>query len=188
MEKLRIGINNLLAKVGYKITKADPPETMGRRTWDNFIMEQHRPLIKGKVLDAGSGDSGWSIEQFGSQCELTTFDQFEGKNIDVSGDLSKLSSYFPPESFDVVICMEVMEHVAQPFVVIEEIRKVLKPGGILLATAPFEHGLHGEEYGDYFRYTRQGWRKILSNFSEVKDIKWLGPELTPKQYFAYAIK
>jgi SAM-dependent methyltransferase len=185
---IRLHINNLLAHAGYKITKSDPPETMTRRGWDNMIMQEHRSLITGTVLDAGSGNSGWSKETFGSHCSLTTFDQFKDMNIDVSGDLTRLSSYFPPEHFDAVICMEVMEHVAQPFQVIEEIRTVLKPGGALLATTPFEHGLHGEEYGDYFRYTRQGWQQLLSQFSEVKEVRWLGPEDHPKQYFVYAIK
>ena len=185
---IKLQINNLLARTGYKITKADPAETMTRRGWDNMMMEDHRSLVTGNVLDAGSGNSGWSKDMFGNQCSLITFDQFNDVNIDISGDLTKLSSYFTPEQFDVVICMEVMEHVAQPFKVIEEIRAVLKPGGILLATTPFEHGLHGEDYGDYFRYTRQGWQQLLLNFSEVKEIKWLGPEERPKQYFVYAVK
>lgn len=188
MEKFRIALNNTFAKFGYKITKADPPETMGRRAWVDSMIKDHTALIRGNVLDAGSGAAGWSKENFGKQCTLTTFDQFEAPNIDISGDLLKLSSYFPAEQFDTVICMEVMEHVAQPFVVIEEIRKILKPGGVLLATTPFEHGLHGEDYGDYFRYTRQGWKQLLSNFSEVREIKWLGPEDRPRQYFIYAIK
>jgi len=41
------------------------------------------------------------------------------------------------ESFDVVLCSEVLEHIPDPVAAIKEFSRILKPGGTLLITAPF---------------------------------------------------
>ncbi len=43
----------------------------------------------------------------------------------------------PPEGFDVVICLDVLEHVPQPQDLVRQLAGWLKPGGFLLAHAPF---------------------------------------------------
>ena len=49
-------------------------------------------------------------------------------------DAAKLP--FPGESFDAVLCIEVLEHLFLPQVALSEIRRVLRPGGRLIATTP----------------------------------------------------
>lgn len=46
---------------------------------------------------------------------------------------------FPNETFDVCLCTEVLEHILNVKVILQEIRRVLKPGGQLLVTVPY-HG------------------------------------------------
>ena len=50
------------------------------------------------------------------------------------GDIQSLAH--PPESFDVVISCETIEHVPEPLTALRELRRVLKPGGKLLLTTP----------------------------------------------------
>jgi SAM-dependent methyltransferase len=45
------------------------------------------------------------------------------------------------ERYDGVVCMEVLEHVVELDAVIDRLRRVLKPGGILLVSVPVETGL-----------------------------------------------
>jgi SAM-dependent methyltransferase len=45
---------------------------------------------------------------------------------------------FPDNHFDLIISVEVIEHVGQPERMIEEIQRVLKPGGLLIITYPRE--------------------------------------------------
>jgi SAM-dependent methyltransferase len=67
----------------------------------------------------------------------------------------------PENSFDSVLCTQVLEHVAHPQKVVAEIFRVLKPGGRVLLTAPQWNELH-EIPHDYFRYTRYGLDYLLA--------------------------
>lgn len=71
---------------------------------------------------------------------------------------------FQAESFDVVLCTEVMEHIAEPKLLVQEIHRVLKQGGHLILTTPFLVPEHEAPY-DFFRYTRYGLRHLLQQAS-----------------------
>jgi SAM-dependent methyltransferase len=86
---------------------------------------------------------------------------------DVCGDLLALP--FPDNTLDGVILTEVLEHCTDPVGAVNQTRRVLKPGGLLLVTSPFvwpEHGIEGE-YKDYWRFTRDGWGFLLKAFKDV---------------------
>lgn len=86
---------------------------------------------------------------------------------DVRGNLLALP--FPDASIDGVILTEVLEHCTDPIGAVNQARRVLKPGGLLLVTSPFiwpEHGIDGE-YRDYWRFTRHGWELLLQKFDDV---------------------
>ncbi len=66
-------------------------------------------------------------------------------------------------SFDCVICSEMLEHTPDPKSVIEEISRVLKPGGIVLICVPFSTRIHADPY-DYGRYTDYFWSETLTRY------------------------
>jgi ubiquinone/menaquinone biosynthesis C-methylase UbiE len=78
----------------------------------------------------------------------------------------------PDESFDVVICSEVLEHVPEPIKVIKEFSRILRQGGRLFLTAPLCCGIHQEPYIYYSGYTPFWYNRFLSEFG-FKDIKIL---------------
>ena len=52
-------------------------------------------------------------------------------------DLARpLSPLFPRSTLDLVLCTEVMEHVSQPVVVLRNLYELMRPGGVLVLTAP----------------------------------------------------
>src|SRR5436190_14960421 len=64
--------------------------------------------------------------------------------VDVVYDGKKIP--FPDGEFDYVFSTEVMEHVPEPKDFLNEIYRVLKPGGVLIMTVPFMVPLHEEPY------------------------------------------
>ncbi|MCC5628121.1 class I SAM-dependent methyltransferase [Nostoc sphaeroides CHAB 2801] len=63
---------------------------------------------------------------------------------------------------DCAIATEVFEHCPEPEIVIKEILRVLKPGGILFFTVPFLWPLHTVPYDEY-RYTPFSLERHLRN-------------------------
>ena len=73
---------------------------------------------------------------------------------------------FKNEAFDAVIAQAVLEHVLDPGIVVSEITRVLKKGGIVYAETPFMQQVHEGAY-DFTRYTRSGHRWLFREFEEI---------------------
>jgi SAM-dependent methyltransferase len=70
--------------------------------------------------------------------------------------------------FDLVICTQVLEYIPEPAAVIAEIRRVLKPGGCLLLSAPAIFPRDSEH--DLWRFLPDGLRYLLREFQQVEVI------------------
>ena len=73
----------------------------------------------------------------------------------------------PDQLFDLVVCTEVLEHTYQPFAAVDEIFRMLKKGGLLLMTTPFNFRIHGP-LPDCWRFTEHGIRALLRKFDSVQ--------------------
>jgi SAM-dependent methyltransferase len=62
-----------------------------------------------------------------------------------AGDL--MSARYEPGTFDLVVCLEVVEHMAEPAAEFHELQRVLRPGGLLLLTTPNFDGLSRRALG-----------------------------------------
>jgi len=82
-------------------------------------------------------------------------------NIDVVADAHLLP--FKSASFDIVYSIAVLEHVRKPWIVADEINRILRPGGYVVLELPFLNVIHDDH--DYFRFTDKG---IQSLFDESK--------------------
>lgn len=89
------------------------------------------------------------------------FDFYPGKNVDVVGDVHRLSSYFPPdEKFDVIYTSACFEHFAMPWIVAVEISKMLKIGGFLYVATHFSFGTH-ERPWNFFQFSDMGLKVLF---------------------------
>lgn len=80
------------------------------------------------------------------------------KRADVYADLHRLP--VADEKFDVVLCTQVLEHVAQPDLVLLEANRILRTGGLAVITVPFMAAEH-EVPNDYLRFTTFGISELL---------------------------
>jgi SAM-dependent methyltransferase len=63
------------------------------------------------------------------------------------------------DSFDTVLATDVVEHIANPSLLWQEMARLLKPAGRLIVTVPFLYGIH-EMPHDYYRYTEFGLKYL----------------------------
>lgn len=111
-----------------------------------------------KTLDVGSR-RGRHAEWFPN---TITIDLDVANDPDLVADAHNLP--FPDNSYEVVICREVLEHVENPFVVMAELHRVLAPGGTLLLSTRFLFPIH-EAPNDHWRFTRYSLANLTKQFS-----------------------
>lgn len=115
-----------------------------------------------RTLDVGGG-SGPYKKYFPNR---VCIDSEAGDGVDVVGDAHDLSRFRNGE-FERVLCTEVLEHLHTPQKAIDEMRRVLAPGGKLILTTRFIFPLHNIP-GDYFRFTRYGLAHLLRDWKTVE--------------------
>jgi SAM-dependent methyltransferase len=76
---------------------------------------------------------------------------------------------FDDASFDTVVCTQVLEHAAKPWILFAEMTRILRADGVLILTIPFSYRLHSEPY-DFYRYTHHGLR-ALAEQNELEVVK-----------------
>ena len=120
-----------------------------------------------KVLDIGAGELPY--KEYFNKCRYYTQDIFNYNNaIDYVSDAKKIP--VKDNSFDYVICTQVLEHINEPHLVIKEMHRLLKKGGKVYLTTHGNFEEHSIPY-DFFRYTRYGLAFLAtSNNFKVKSI------------------
>lgn len=117
--------------------------------------------LGGDLLDLGCGSSPYK--------GILTFKSYRGLEIDspltrgrgIADDFYKGGRLpYLDQSYDSVLCNQVLEHVFEPDEFLSEINRVLKPGGKLLLSVPFVWDEH-EQPNDYARYSSFGLHALL---------------------------
>jgi SAM-dependent methyltransferase len=112
----------------------------------------------GKVLDCGAGLRPVSRRN------VVTTDIFPYPTTDVLAINERLP--FKEGSFDAVLSLHVLEHVADPFLCARELYRVLKPGGTLFAVTPMIVPEHGFPH-HFFNPTREGLPRLFGRTRET---------------------
>jgi SAM-dependent methyltransferase len=102
-----------------------------------------------RILDAGAGELKYRPLCAHLDYVSQDFGVYDGRGdsigfqtghwdtskVDILSDITQIPE--SDASFDAVMCIEVLEHVPGPVEALHELSRVLKPGGILVLTAPF---------------------------------------------------
>lgn len=121
------------------------PTYRNRYRFIKSALEKYGRFEKGLSLGTGEGDYDAMIAQYCEQltaCDINAADVAFAKalnaniqNIDYQVE-NALELSFADNSFDLLVSVEVIEHVGQPARMTKEIARVLKPGGIAFITFP----------------------------------------------------
>ncbi|MGQ9688164.1 MAG: class I SAM-dependent methyltransferase [Desulfobaccales bacterium] len=136
------------------------------------------PRLRGRVLDVGCGNQPYrpflppEVEYVALDYPFTQAGLHPRVRPGIYGDARTLP--FADQSFDAVLCFQVLEHVDRPEAVIRELARVLKPGGLGLLSAPFCYNLHMEPY-DFYRFSPYGVKALLESHGlAVRELRGQG--------------
>lgn len=157
--------------------------TTDRETWLKNKLEK---IPQGNsILDAGAGELQY--KKFCTHLKYTSqdFGEYDGKGnqiglqmggwdnskLDIVSDI--LSIPRDNNSFDSIMCIEVLEHLPNPNDALKELSRLLKPNGILIVTAPFCSFTHFAPYHFSTGFSKYYYEDIL----KLNGLKIL--EITP---------
>lgn len=150
--------------------------------WDKFFQEKMLKIFTEKktVLDIGGGlrtgvskgnrmdkKNAW-LEEYIKRVDYKVMDKVVAYGPDLVGDVQKMD--FSDSNWDAVICIAVLEHVEEPQRAVQEIYRVLTPGGFCFIYVPFLYYYHPmkDYYNDYYRFTYDGVKYLTRQFSQVE--------------------
>jgi len=172
-------MRNILKKIPFINNLAKKLNNLNQRT--EWVKYQIKKIPNNyKLLDAGCGNQQFRIfckhldykaQDFGKY----TRDDKEiigsnkggiGGNLGYQyGDLDYIGEIWNIEesdnTFDVVLCTEVLEHIPYPVKTIKEFSRLIKPGGKLILTAPSNCLRHMDPYFFYSGFSDRWYERFL---------------------------
>ncbi len=140
-----------------------------------------RQYCRGQVLDVGGWDFFLTLKKKGVKFDhWITLDNSDRKMLTldepnfecVLGDGCNMT--FPDGSFDTVLNIQVLEHVMEPIKMVNEIGRVLKPGGHAIFLIPQTGYMHFAPY-HYYNFTRFWIEESFANAGlEIVELNGIG--------------
>ena len=137
-----------------------------------FAQRQLTPAIvrAAAILEVGSYDTSGSVRPHAESLEPASYlgvDIAPGPRVDQLCDVRDLVSHFGPERFDIVIATELVEHVRDWRTAFQNMKGVLRVGGMLVVTTrsrgfPYHFGPD-----DWWRYEPADLSRIAADFDEL---------------------
>jgi SAM-dependent methyltransferase len=157
------------SRIGRIVERIVPKLGRNRAAAQNFaalrrlILDESPEVVRVLVLGGSILGEGMK-ELFDDRVELVETDISIGPRTQIVSDATSIP--FDDGSFDAVVAQALLEHVTDPFLVVDEIHRVLKRRGYVYAEVPFMQQVHGGAY-DFHRFTHLGLLRLFRRFTEV---------------------
>jgi len=153
-----------------------------RKNINKFLASMKKLLINKKnVLEIGEywGDYIGAKTLY-KNINIKSLDIDNDHNPDYCMDITKRTK-FNNETFDSIICLEVLEHTRNPFDAIKEITRILQRNGLLFISVPCNYRIHSP-FPDSWRFTHHSFKVIAEDYN-YKIIKLNCIELNERLLF-----
>ena len=108
-----------------------------------------------RILDAGAGECRhkkyFAHASYVSQDLCIGDAKWDFSKVDIRSEIYNIP--VANESYDYILCTEVLEHLKYPDLAFKEFQRILKKGGKLFVICPLTFAEHQQPH-DYFRYTQ----------------------------------
>lgn len=172
-----------------KVAKATLHTLSGNRKVYYKKVEAIAQKSKNKVvLEIGSGIAVKGKYTYSTEHLFTKCKEFVKTDInpDFGHKVLDITKMKTKNKYDVILCLNVLEHVYDFQLAVDNLRASLTKNGQLVVAVPFAFPLH-DEPGDYWRFTEHSLRRILKDFSKV-EIHHQRSRRWPTGYFVIAKK
>lgn len=170
------------------------------RKWDPYAHAKYEILlswlgdIKGKsayIVGVGSGEFAAYLALKGAQVTVSDIDEkilkiasstAASMNVHFEMGVARIEDLPRGKLYDIVVALDVLEHVLDDQVGMSNLRAITKPNGTVLLTVPalpFVYGSHDESPGHFRRYTKKSILKIAAQDSKAVKIRYFGFCLIP---------
>ncbi len=150
--------------------------------------------LEGRTLDVGCGIGDLCLFRENTVgCDVNPYNVNHCKERGVKeAYLIEDGFPFPEKAFDSVLLDNVLEHLEEPSIVLDEVRRVLKDGGRFVVGVPGEKGYASDPDHKVF-YDKEGLRALMKSygfreettFCTPVDLKFLSKKL--RQYCLYGV-
>lgn len=171
----RSGLRQLYRRAVFRLSESGPP----RRTFSAAEAVAHVLQLKpaARILVIGAGDTSFPGD-------VTYTDVAFGRNVACIADAHDLP--FVSGTFDACVANAVLEHVVDPYRCVDEIVRVLAPGGFVYAETPFMQPVHMRAH-DFTRFTYLGHRRLFRRFQDIRSGVCGGSGTSAAQLLRYGI-
>jgi SAM-dependent methyltransferase len=147
------------------------------RSLEDAMIEETLSTIEGTIVELGALGDGRKSAALVATKYLTT-----NVTPDATMTLDATAMTLEDDSVDAFLCESMLEHVGQPELVVREVLRTLRPGGVLILATPWMYPYHAAP-DDFLRFSQSALRNLLTGF-EIVESKPVGNYWTTMATFA----
>ncbi|MCC6434439.1 MAG: hypothetical protein IT196_05360 [Acidimicrobiales bacterium] len=128
----------------------------------SFVARQTRNLGAQRVLEVGAVDINGGVRDLFPDADYFGIDLAEGPGVDRVLSAHHLDQHLERGCYDLVLCLEMLEHDEAPWLTVPQLATMVRPGGHVIISAR-GNGFPEHNRPDRWRFMRDGMRSLVES-------------------------